>query len=345
MGVSLDNLTHTLSGLVTARLYPASRLSMKTRYIAGALAASAPDLDILLAPISSQLYILHHRGETHSLLMLPLWALLLSWLFSLLFRSNNWRDFYGLTAVALLVHIIGDWITGYGTQLFAPLTNQTYSLGTTFIIDPVLTLILLTGFVVSLLIKASPKPAQLAAIVTAVWIGTQFYWKQEAIDAGTDYARSRGWNNFQVNAEPRPIAPFNWTVLIEEGDRYHYTHLKLNAQTQQIAEPGANWLSRALAAFQPAALADWHTVPKFGNGIDDALARDIWARPEFEFFRWFAGAPALYRIDQHPNGPCVWFQDLRFVAPGRDGPFRFGLCGPEWKAYRLDGSGTPRLFD
>lgn len=342
----MDNLTHTLSGLITARLYPAQRLSMKTRHIAGALAANAPDLDILLAPISSQLYLLHHRGETHSLVLLPLWALLLSWLFSRVFKSSGgWRDFYGLTAVALLVHIIGDWITGYGTQLLAPLTNQTYSLGATFIIDPVLTFILLAGFAASLLKKPSLRPAQLASLAAVLWIATQFYWKQEAIEAGHAYAAAQGWKSFQVNAEPRPIAPFNWTVLIQEGDRYHYAHLKLNATTPQTARADANWLNRALAAFQPAAQADWHDVPKFGQGIDDELARDIWARPEFDFFRWFAGAPALYRIDHHPQGPCVWFQDLRFVAPGRDGPFRFGLCGPEWKTYRLGRDGAPVAFD
>lgn len=342
----MDNLTHTLSGLLTARLYPARNLPMKTRYLAGALAANMPDLDILLAPFSPQLYLLHHRGETHSLLLLPLWAWLLSWLFARLFRTpGGWRDFYGLTAVALLVHIAGDWITGYGTQLFAPLSHQTYSLGTTFIIDPVLTLILLAGFAASLWKKASMRPAQLATLAAAAWIGTQFYWKQEATDAGNAYARAQGWNDFQVTAEPRPIAPFNWTVLIQEGDHYHYAHLKLNARTPQVARPGANWLSSALSAFQPPSIAEWQSVAKFGQGVDDALARDIWARPELGFFRWFAAAPALYRIDHHPQGPCVWFQDLRFLAPGREGPFRFGLCGPEWRAYRLDHNDAPSLFD
>jgi inner membrane protein len=279
-------------------------------------------------------------------LLLPLWALLLSWIISRLFKSpGGWRDFYGLTAVTLLVHIFGDWITGYGTQLFAPLTHQTFSLGTTFIIDPVLTLVLLAGFAAGLWKKTSLRPAQLASLAAALWIGTQFYWKQQAIEAGDAYARSQGWETFQVSAEPRPIAPYNWTVLIQEGDRYHYAHLKLNAQTLQVANQDANWLSRALAAFQPSTLASWQTVPIFGQGLEHSLARDIWARPEFEFFRWFASAPALYRIDHYPQGPCVWFQDLRFIAPGRDGPFRFGLCGPEWKAYRLGRDGMPRLFD
>ena len=81
----MDNLTHTLSGLVLARLSRKSgkndALDLKTRMIVAGLATNMPDLDIVLAPFSSQLYLLHHRGETHSLLMLPLWAWLLAWLF------------------------------------------------------------------------------------------------------------------------------------------------------------------------------------------------------------------------------------------------------------------------
>lgn len=340
----MDNLTHSLSGLVTARLVPARNLSMRSRYIAGALAANFPDLDIVLAPVSSELYLMHHRGETHSLVLLPLWAFLLSWLFAKMFRSpGGWRDFYALTAVVLLVHIFGDWITGYGTQLFAPFTRETYSLGTTFIIDPLLTLLLLLGFLGSLLWKASPRAAQASAVMVMALIAIQFYWKQQALETGEAYARTQGWQNVQVSAEPRPVSPFNWTVIIREPEHYHYAHLKLNADTRQSPPADANWLVRALAEFQPPALASWKTTAKFGDGQDGMLARDIWARPEFAFFRWFASAPALYRIDHHAHGSCVWFEDLRFAAPGRESPFRFGLCGPDWQTYRLgrDGQAAP----
>lgn len=341
----MDNLTHTLSGLVTARLMPARELPMRTRYIAGALAANFPDLDIVLAPISSELYLMHHRGETHSLILLPLWALLLSWLFAKMFKpAGGWRDFYALTAVVLLVHIFGDWITGYGTQLFAPFTRETYSLGTTFIIDPLLTSLLLLGFIGSLWWKSTPRIAQLSAVLVIAWIGVQFYWKQDALKAGEAYASAQGWENVQISAEPRPISPFNWTVIIREPEHYHYAHLKLNADARQPAPADANWLVRALAEFQPPTLASWQTVAKFGNGLDNALARDIWTRPEFAFFRWFASAPALYRIDHHPHGACVWFEDLRFATPGRESPFRFGLCGPDWQTYRLGRDGQVRPF-
>jgi inner membrane protein len=340
----VDTLTHTFSGLVTARLVPSRTLPVRTRYIVGALAVNFPDLDILLAPFSPELYLLHHRGETHSLLMLPLWALLLSWIFSRLFKSpGGWRDFYALSAISLLAHIGADWITGYGTQLFAPFSHQTYALGATFIIDPLLTLIFLLGYLGSLWKKASLKPALVSALAAIAWVGLEFVWMQKALDAGHTYARAQGWGNAAVSAEARPIAPFNWTVIVREDERYHYAYLNLLAKNRQTAAADANWLVRAIATFQPPALASWQTTEKFGESQDSELARDIWARPQFAYFRWFAAAPALYRVDHHPQGSCVWFEDLRFAAPGRESPFRFGLCGPDWQSYRLgrDGQATP----
>ena len=55
----------------------------------------------------------------------------------------------------------------------------------------------------------------------------------------------------------------------------------------------------------------------------------------------FAAHPALYRIDRGNPSSCIWFQDLRFVTPGRDVvPFRYGLCGEgpgRWTPFLLDG--------
>ena len=69
--------------------------------------------------------------------------------------------------------------------------------------------------------------------------------------------------------------------------------------------------------------------------------------PKLGFFRWFADYPALYRIDRGNPSTCVWFQDLRFVIPGRDANiFRYGMCkeeGADWRPFRLldDGSLEP----
>lgn len=336
----MDNLTHTLSGLIAGRLYP-SNLPQKTRYVIAALAVNAPDLDIVLAPFSPELYLMHHRGISHSLLMAPLWAFLLSWLFARLFKSSrHWQDYYGLTLTGILLHIAFDWLTGYGTQLFAPISNHGFALGTTFIIDPVLTLILLLGVIISLWQRTSMWPARVATLAVVMWIGTQLFFRQEALVIGNKYAAALEWPRASVHVEPRPVAPFYWTIIIRSGAKYRYAHLNLHEHALIDAPAGANWFLHALSEFQPPSRSLWQPATLYGtNGADATLALEAWKQPALSFFRQFSTLPALYRIDHRPGGDCVWFEDLRFAIPERNNPFRFGVCGPDWAAYRLSGDG------
>ena len=51
----------------------------------------------------------------------------------------------------------------------------------------------------------------------------------------------------------------------------------------------------------------------------------------------------LYRVDRGGAESCVWFEDLRFVTPGRERvPFRYGMCrdaGGAWAANVLRADG------
>jgi inner membrane protein len=345
----MDSITHTFSGLVIARLSKKSSgsdpLPLRTRMIVSVLATNAPDLDIVLAPFSPQLYLMHHRGISHSLVMLPIWALLLSWLFGKLFKhTDGWRAFYLLVAFSLLLHIGLDWLTGYGTQLFAPITTHRYALGSTFIIDPVMAGLFLLGGILPSFFKSSKVPAVVASILVLGWIGWETIMMRRAEEIGREYAASIGWQGAIIDAEARPIAPWNWTVIVRDGENYHYAHMHLRSQPVPKPAPDANWLTRALAGFHIPSQAQWHTASQFGTGADALLAKQVWEKPELKFFRWFAASPAFYGINQYHGQPCVWFQDLRFIAPGRDGPFRFGLCGPDWKAYRIGLNGMPVLY-
>ena len=78
----MDTLTHALSGALLARAtahsgYAPGGLSLRARIAVGSLAAAFPDCDIVVSPVSPLAYLYNHRGVTHSVLMLPLWAVLL----------------------------------------------------------------------------------------------------------------------------------------------------------------------------------------------------------------------------------------------------------------------------
>ena len=130
----MDNLTHALSGALLAKAVAPSHIrpgspGLGQRMLASTVATGVvPDLDFVVTWISPLSYLFHHRGVTHSLVMLPLWAVLLGALWSWLHARNLrlWRDYAGIFAMGIALHIAGDVITSYGTQVFAPLSNVRY---------------------------------------------------------------------------------------------------------------------------------------------------------------------------------------------------------------------------
>jgi inner membrane protein len=165
---------------------------------------------------------------------------------------------------------------------------------------------------------------------------------KRAVDFGKRYSAARGLAGAQVSALPRPVSPFNWMVVVTDGDIYHYANVNLVRATMLPAPgPEAGLIARLDAAYLPPAQAQWTTVHKYGpDPSKRKLAARVLAHPRLGFYRWFADYPALYRIDRGNPEICVWFEDLRFTTAGRDGnSFRYGLCSAndseDWRPFRL----------
>src|SRR5918993_4136482 len=106
----MDPLTHALAGAALGRATAAraarpDQLSIRARMASGTVAAVFPDVDGLIRYISPIAYLDHHRGLTHSLLLLPLWALALAWLFARVVRDPRGpRPWFGICAIGIASH-------------------------------------------------------------------------------------------------------------------------------------------------------------------------------------------------------------------------------------------------
>jgi inner membrane protein len=341
----LDTLTHALSGALLARASApkdAPPRSLPRRIAAGFFAAAAPDLDFVLAFVSPLVYLEQHRGVTHSVLLLPLWALPLSWVLAKILREpRGWRALYGVTALGLGAHILGDLITSFGTIIFAPLSDARFGWGTTFIIDLWFTGIILGGLAASLAWRRSRVPAVAAGAVLVAYVGFQAVLKERALDYAREHAGERGWSGVRLSAQPRAVSPFNWTVYASDATAHRFAHVNL---WRDAPLPAAHdFIGRMDAAFQPPARARWQTRTRYGDSAEEqALAQSAWRSPALGFMRWFADTPAFDGLTA--GSTCVWFVDLRFLNPGRDWvPFRYGACRERpdapWRAFeRLPGA-------
>jgi len=343
--------THALSGALLARATAAKDApprSIPRRVAAGFFAAVAPDLDFILGFFSPLLYLEQHRGPTHSILLLPLWALPLSWLLAKILREQRgWRKLYGVTALGLGAHILGDLITSFGTIILAPFSDARFGWGTTFIIDLWFSGIILAGLLLSAIWRRSRAPALAASVVLVCYVGFQAVLKEHALDFAREYAQSQGLQKVEVTAIPRAVSPFNWTVYVSDELAHRYAHV--NLRRQEPAPAAHDLLGRMDAAFQPLALARWETATRYGSSAaEQEVARSAWDSPAFGFIRWFAEKPAFDRLGK--GSTCVWFLDLRFVNPGREWvPFQYGACREDaaapWRAYERVGSNGRRPLD
>lgn len=342
----MDPLTHSLFGVLVVRAAPGqkaawSRVSSARAILVGATAALFPDIDYLTFWLDPLSFIADwHRGPTHSLVLAPLWAAALGWSFSRLLRDrSNSRVYMGICLLGLLSHIAGDLITIYGTQILAPFSDWRPGLGTTFVIDPYFSAIVLAGVVASLR-WTTMRWARVGLLVLALYLVLQLFLQQRATSMGETYARVQQLEQATSRALAQPLSPYNWLIIVTEGERYHLARVSLAATGDQQPDGAWGWLGRLWTAYRSPSLLNWERYSHFGApGRERALVQSAWQAARFDGFRRFARYPVLYRVDRVAGETCVWFTDLRYLLPELIPPFRYGMCGSgvidHWRPYRL----------
>ena len=165
----MDTITHGIAGALIAKAVfhgedmfasrstrPASEggpySSIRRHVITWALMLGAifPDSDVFRDIFSHDklLIVTWHRSITHSLILLPLWALLLAWITHAFCKRRKWAApsfaaLAGIYAVGILSHILLDLVTTFGTMIWSPLAWSRPAWDMVFIVDFTLSGILL----------------------------------------------------------------------------------------------------------------------------------------------------------------------------------------------------------
>lgn len=334
----MDTLTHAISGAVLGTATGSNNAGeFRRRALWGALFAAFPDIDIVMALLTDHFtYLNEHRGYTHSIILLPLWAALLGWIGAMPWRPDwraRWRDMALLAAAVLAAHILGDLITSYGTKVFKPVYDAPLAFPITFIIDPIFTFILLAG-VVAALWKKRVLYAAISGGVLLAYLCLQLFAQQWAEDIGRKQALAIGVPDAPVVVFPQPLSPFNWKIVVVQGETYHRAYVNLLEHEPRVADTDANSFSLLRAAYQPVDAATWKEYPRWPRDAEyRAVAYEAWSQEAFEGFREFALLPYVTSMRGDERNVCVWFTDLRFTLSGMQLPFEYAMCrrpGGEW---------------
>jgi membrane-bound metal-dependent hydrolase YbcI (DUF457 family) len=178
----MDTITHGIAGALLGKAvfggedlfasYPMNRKRMITWSLM--LGAIFPDSDVIRDFFSSDklLIVTWHRSITHSLLLLPLWTLLLAGITRAFAKLRKWQapsfaTLSAIYAVGLLSHILLDLVTSFGTMVWSPLEWSRPAWDLIFIVDFTLTGIFL---VPQLLAWVYAHPEKVPGRAVGMWL-------------------------------------------------------------------------------------------------------------------------------------------------------------------------------
>jgi inner membrane protein len=305
----MDNLTHTLTGLMMARAGLA-RTTPRGGSLMMMLAANVPDLDALVGLPGGLAYMEYHRGYAHSLLFAPLMAviplLLARWIRG---ASINWLS-YLACVLGVLSHLALDLTNVYGVRLLLPFSSRWLHLDITQIVDPWIFLIFLIAIaspalagLVNSEIRGrtleGPKRAWACVALVALlgYEGFRYASHQRAIAVMSAY--DYHWDSVpRVWAMPLGISPLRWRGIVETSEMVLDVPVDLTADF----DPGINSNPGRIAYPAPESPA-----------LDAARA----TKP-FQAFIGFNQVP-FWRVTTQEGLVRVDLIDLRFGTPEQPG--------------------------
>ena len=202
----MDTITHGIAGALIGKavfrgrdLFSGPKEMQKRRLISWAVGLGAvfPDADTFRDMLSSDpmLLITWHRSITHSLLMLPIWSVLLAGATAVIARWRKWEApsfvmLTGLYAAGILSHIVLDLLTSFGTMIWSPLEWARTSWDILFIVDFTFTGIVLIPQLLAWIYESPERAAKRAIILWVVFTPVPLIIARIAVAAGTPISKT-----------------------------------------------------------------------------------------------------------------------------------------------------------
>src|SRR5712692_1182384 len=350
----MDTITHGIAGALIGKavfrgedLF-ASHPMNRGRIITWSLMLSAifPDSDVLRDFFSSDklLIVTWHRSLTHSLVLLPIWALLLAGVTCAFAAWRKWEapSFAALSAiygVGILSHILLDLVTSFGTIIWSPLNWSRPAWDLIFIVDFTLTAIFLVPQLlawvyahpeklkrraIGMWLVFLPAPFLIArigeivgapisdrvvlsaiVIFAALYLACTVYTHHVALSRIQKFAELDHLQVESIGALPLPPSLWHWDGLVRTNRGVYELRMDLSDKPASDTE-----LLTGEHHYYPDAPA---------NSYIEAAKR----LPEVQKIFWFSRFPVTRFHKEGGDIAVVEISDIRFVQTRRDRPASF----------------------
>ena len=306
----MDNVTHTLFGLVLAKT-GLDRSTPKAT-LALLIGANLPDLDLLAWFGGHISYLKYHRGLSHSLAGLLCQAVLLAAILLAAHRARskvaapaNFGRLFLMSLAGLGSHSLLDYSNSYGIRPFLPFDGRWVAADLVFIVDPWMLTILATGLLLPFLFRLISQEigAKASGYRSGAFIALGLlagFWLSKWI--GHEYAldelRQRSYKTgdpVRLSAFPQFLNPAGWHGVVETEKAYHLTFAGFGLLQSEFERRRVKTLFK----------------PEQGE-IVAAATQGTQARIFLDFSRC-----PLFQVGPTPEGYQVTARDLRFDFASR----------------------------
>jgi inner membrane protein len=302
----MDPLTHTATGLFLSRAGMDRWTPRATAILI--LAANLPDCDSVSLLFGSSSYLVWHRHFTHSLIAMPLMALLAVAAVRVISRTPlRWVGAFAAALIGVASHLLLDFTNTYGIRLLLPFSNRWFHLDIAPLPDIWTWTILglgIAGPFLSRLVGSEISSGSVrvrhygrggaifALVLFALWDGGRAVLHERAVNTLSSRLY-QGTAPLRVAATPAAGNPLRWGGIVETPGFYAYEMVDL---AQEFDPTRAFILQK----------------PDPGPAIAAASRT-----PAFQAFLQWSQYP-LWRAlpsDKLENGVNVEAYDLRFGSP------------------------------
>ncbi len=284
----MDPLSQGILGASASQSIASEPGKQRLALLVGLLAGMAPDLDVFIRSTEDPLLFLEfHRQFTHSLLFIPVGALLCTLiLYPLLKIALTFSTIYLYAFLGYTTHGFLDSCTSYGTQLFWPVSDARISWNNVSVIDPLFTLPLLILVAVAFARKQS-RYARFALIYALAYLSLGAVQRERAESVALALAEQRGHIPTRLTVKPTLGNLYLWRLIYEYKGRYYIDAAKIGLGEAPIRGSSIDKLD---------VVRNYPWLPP-----DSTQARDI------ERFRWFSDG----FIARNPNDDLM-IMDVRY---------------------------------
>ncbi len=287
----MDSLTQAALGAAVGEAVLGKRLG--NRAIAwGLVFGTLPDLDVIFSPLMDTAQkLVHHRGASHSLLVMVLGSWFFGHWLAKLWKKEKISRQRAIAFVALVwsTHVLIDCFTVYGTSVLWPFSDMRVAFNHLFIIDPLYTmpLVVTLAWLAFLRTKKQlPKRRRLC------WWGLGLSSAYALLSVGLKSVVSDGFEadltrrgiSYERRMEaPTPLNIILWRAVVDRGDEL--------------------WVGYRTVFEGSATPVRWTVYPRGGEAM-----KSVADMREAKTLDWFSGGWWIAR----PHKTGIWVGDMRF---------------------------------